>query len=93
MNLQYTTQFKKDYKKVQKQKKEIEKLKLLIEKLLGETIIEDKYKDHNLTGKWKNYRECHITPDWLLIYKKTADTLILVRTGSHPNYLKCNIVP
>lgn len=88
MNIQYTTQFKKDYKKVQKQNKDIEKLKLLIEKLLIETKLEEQYKDHNLTGKWNNYRECHITPDWLLIYKKTADTLILVRTGSHSELFK-----
>jgi mRNA interferase YafQ len=83
LNIQYTSQFKKDYKKVQKQNKDSEKLKLVIEKLLSETTLEDQYKDHNLTGKWKNYRECHISPDWLLIYKKTADSLILVRTGSH----------
>ena len=88
MNIQYTTQFKKDYKKVQKQNKDVEKLKLIIEKLLGETNLEEHFKDHNLTGKWKNYRECHITPDWLLIYKKTADTLILLRTGSHPELFK-----
>ena len=88
MKIQYTTQFKKDYKKVQKQNKDFEKLKLLIEKLLGGTKLEEHFKDHNLTGKWKNYRECHITPDWLLIYKKTADTLILVRTGSHSELFK-----
>ena len=88
MNIQYTTQFKKDYKKVQKQNKEFEKLKLVIGKLLSQTNLEEQYKDHNLTGKWKNYRECHITPDWLLIYKKTAETLILVRTGSHSDLFK-----
>ena len=88
MNIQYTTQFKKDYKKVQKQNKEIEKLKFLIEKILSETTLDEQYKDHNLTGKWKNYRECHITPDWLLIYKKTAELLILVRTGSHSELFK-----
>ena len=88
MNIQYTTQFKKDYKKVQKQNKDVEKLKLIIEKLLGETKLEEHFIDHNLTGKWKNYRECHITPDWLIIYKKTADILILVRTGSHSELFK-----
>jgi mRNA interferase YafQ len=88
LNIQYTAQFKKDYKKIQKQNKDSEKLKLVIEKLLSETTLEHHYKDHNLTGKWKKYRECHITPDWLLIYKKTADTLILVRTGSHSELFK-----
>jgi len=88
LNIQYTTQFKKDYKKIQKQSKDIEKLKLLIEIILSETTLQEHFKDHNLTGKWKNYRECHIAPDWLLIYKKTADTLILVRTGSHSELFK-----
>ena len=88
MKIQYTTQFKKDYKKVQKQNKDIEKLKLIIEKLLSEYVLDEHFKDHNLTGKWKNYRECHITPDWLLIYKKISETLILVRTGSHAELFK-----
>ena len=88
MNIQYTSQFKKDYKKVQKQNKDSEKLKLVIEKLLNETTLEQQYKDHNLSGKWKIYLECHIAPDWLLIYKKTADSLILVRTGSHSELFK-----
>ena len=88
MNIQYTTQFKKDYKKVQKQGKDIEKLKVLIEKLLNQSILDEQYKDHNLTGKWNNYRECHIRPDWLLIYKKTSESLILVRTGSHSELFK-----
>ncbi len=88
MNIKYTTQFKKDYKKAQKQNKDIEKLKLIIDILLSENVLDEQYKDHNLTGKWNNYRECHITPDWLLIYKKTADTLFLVRTGSHSDLFK-----
>ena len=88
MNIKYTTQFKRDYKKVQKQNRETEKLKLMIENLLRENALEEQYKDHNLSGRWKNYRECHITPDWLVIYKKTADTLILVRTGSHSELFK-----
>jgi mRNA interferase YafQ len=88
LNIKYTTQFKKDYKKVHKQNKDTEKLKLIIEKLMRENTLDEQYKDHNLSGKWKNYRECHITPDWLLIYHKTADTLILIRTGSHSELFK-----
>ena len=45
--------------------------------------LEAKYKDHSLTGNWKGYRDCHIEPDWLLLYKITATNLFLVRTGSH----------
>lgn len=83
MIIHYTTQFKKDYKRIKKQNKELDKLRILIEKLVAGMQLELKYKDHQLTGEWKGYRDCHIEPDWLLIYKKTSDTLILERTGSH----------
>lgn len=88
MKIKYTSQFKKDYKKIQKQQKDIDKLKVLIEKLSQKQILDELYLDHPLSGKWKTYRECHIAPDWLLIYKITSDTLILVRTGSHANLFK-----
>ena len=62
-------------------KKFIEKKEALAEKL------EDKYKDHGLTGKYEGTRECHISPDWLLIYSKedelSVKVLTLIRTGSH----------
>lgn len=88
MNIKYTSQFKKDYKKIQKQNKNSEKLKILIEELSREKTLDEHYQDHSLSGKWKNYREYHIAPDWLLIYKITSDTLILVRTGSHSELFK-----
>ena len=88
MTIIYTTQFKRDYKKIKKQNKELNKLKLLIEKLIFGEKLEPKYKDHQLTGAFKGYRDCHIEPDWLLIYKKTTDYLILERTGSHSELLK-----
>jgi len=84
----YTTQFKQDYKKIKKQNKELNKLKVLIEKLVSEEQLKPKYKDHQLTGEIKGYRDCHIEPDWLLIYKKTSDALILERTGSHSELFK-----
>ena len=83
MIIVYTTQFKKDYKKVSKQNKELGKLKLLIEKLTTCEKLESKYKDHQLLGYFKGYRDCHIESDWLHIYKITEDKLILDRTGSH----------
>lgn len=88
MTIIYTTQFKQDYKKIKKQNKELNKLKVLIEKLVSEEQLKPKYKDHQLTGEIKGYRDCHIEPDWLLIYKKTSDALILERTGSHSELFK-----
>jgi len=84
----YTTQFKRDYKKIKKQNKELNKLRVLIEKLISGEGLEPKYKDHQLTGEFKGYRDCHIEPDWLLIYKKINDNLILERTGSHSELFK-----
>ena len=88
MKIKYTSQFKKDYKKVQKQNKDINKLRLIIENLLSDQRLDEKYQDHPLSGEWKKFRECHITPDWLLIYKIEDDYLILARTGSHVDLFK-----
>lgn len=75
--------FKKDIKRLQKRGKNLNKLKTVIDKLLDNQELETKYKDHALSGNWKGYRDCHIEPDWLLIYKITETNLFLVRTGSH----------
>ena len=83
MKLTYTSQFKKDFKKVSKQRKDLTKLEYVIETLLSNKKLEFKFKDHPLSGKWKNHRDCHIEPDWLLIYQLNSDSLILERTGSH----------
>ena len=88
MKIHYTTQFKKDYKRIQKQKKDISKLRVVIEKLSTEQLLEPKYKDHQLSGNWEEHRDCHIEPDLLLIYRIASDDLYLERTGSHPNYSK-----
>lgn len=83
MKLIYTSQFKKDFKRVLRQRKDLTKLEYVIETLLSNKKLESKFKDHQLSGKWKNHRDCHIEPDWLLIYQLTIDSLILERTGSH----------
>jgi len=83
LKLIYTSQFKKDFKKVSKQRKDLTKLEYVIETLLSNKKLEFKFKDHSLSGKWKNHRDCHIEPDWLLIYQLNSDSLILERTGSH----------
>ena len=81
----FTTQFKKDIKLAKKQGKDTYKIFEVVEKLANDEVLEAKYKDHCLTGDYKDCRECHIEPDWLLIYKKYESELILmlVRTGSH----------
>ncbi len=83
MKLIYTTQFKKDFKKIKKQQKKLSKLTVVIEKLLSHQKLEQKYKDHSLGGKLSNHRDCHIETDWILIYRVTDYVLILERTGSH----------
>jgi mRNA interferase YafQ len=82
----YTKQFKKDIKKIEKSgKSEIEKLKTVILFLTKGNRLDRKYKDHELIGNFRNRRECHIEPDWLLIYKvdKKEKVIIFERTGSH----------
>ena len=88
MNLIYTTQFKKDFKRVSNQNKDISKLETVIELLLSGNVLDPQYRDHSLTGKWKNHRDSHIEPDWILIYQLTKESLILERTGSHSELFK-----
>lgn len=86
----YHSQFKKDYKLIQKNKYDITLLTDVIEKLAKEEKLEAKYHDHALQGEYKGCRECHIQPDWLLIYEINKRELILylTRTGTHSNLYK-----
>ncbi len=77
------TQFKKDVKLLQKRGKDVEKLKRIIVFLVEGKKLPLKNKDHHLKGTLKDCRECHIEPDWLLIYRIEGSELSLVRTGSH----------
>ena len=81
----WTSQFKKDYKLAIKRGYRIEELDRVITMLANNLILPVKYKDHELSGAWKGFRECHIEPDWLLIYRVINNDLILtlIRTGSH----------
>lgn len=88
MNIRYTTQFKKDYKRVKKQHKDLEKLKTVIGLLSNNQTLDPAYHDHPLSGNWSNHRDCHIEPDWILIYRLTESELILERTGSHSELFK-----
>ncbi|MBQ8459494.1 type II toxin-antitoxin system YafQ family toxin [bacterium] len=85
LEVYYTTKFKKDIKLLKKRGYRIDKLKEVIELLMQQKELSAKYKNHSLNGIYNNYQECHIEPDWLLIYKieKEILTLILTRTGTH----------
>ena len=83
MKLIYESKFKKDFKKAEKQKKDTNVLNDVISCLLEGKILDHKYKDHKLKGKYKNYRECHLAPNWLFIYKIEESSLFLSRIGSH----------
>ena len=80
-----TTQFKKDYKLAVKRGQKIDLLKDIVAALAMGEKLPEKNKDHALTGNWAGHRECHILPDWLLIYRIENDVLVLTlaRTGSH----------
>ena len=85
--IKYTVVFKKNYKKIKKQGKDIEKLKIIISKLANGLELEEKYKNHMLIDnkRYKNCFECHIEPDWLLVYQLLDNeiVLVLIATGSH----------
>ena len=80
-----TNRFKKDIKIAIKRKLDLNELDYVISKLANQEDLEEKYKDHALSGDYKDFRECHIKPDWLLIYSIDDEELelFLIRTGSH----------
>ena len=80
-----TTSFKKDYKPAIKRGQNLALLEAAIEILAMGKPLPQSYKDHELTGRWMGHRECHIQPDWLLIYRIETNMLILTlsRTGTH----------
>lgn len=83
--LKPTTQFKRDLKKAQKQNKNLDLLNKVLQQLADGIPLPEKNRDHALTENYAGCRECHIQPDWLLIYEIAEDTLFLylTRTGSH----------
>lgn len=83
--IRFTTRFKKDVKLISKQGKKLDKLYDIVQKLADKIPLEQKYRDHELHGDYEGFRECHIEPDWLLIYQIDDCEIILFlsRTGSH----------
>lgn len=90
-NIVYTTRFKRNLKKILKQGKDIEKLKPIVDILAAKEILDPKYKEHPLYNdkRYQNCRDCHIEPDWVLIYRYLEKDLVLllVNTGSHSEIL------
>ena len=87
LNIEFTSRFKKDYKTMVKRGIDPKKLEKVLVLLSSEKPLPKSYKDHDLVNSrnYKNMRECHIEPDWLLVYQIIQDTLILklIRTGTH----------
>ncbi len=79
----FTGQFKRDLKRSQKRGLDMDKIKEVIDLLLSETPLQPRHCDHCLVGDWRDHRELHVEPDWLLIYKKDGSKLFLERTGTH----------
>lgn len=84
-DVEFTNKFKKELKIAKKQNKHLNKLYNVIEKLANGETLDIKYRDHELTGKYKGTRECHIEPDWLLVYEIKDEILVLIlyRINSH----------
>ena len=79
----FTNQFNKDLKLSEKRGKDLIKIKAVMFDIICENSLPQKFNDHPLTGNYKNHRECHIEPDWLLIYMYQDDEVKFVRNGTH----------
>ena len=88
--VKFTNQFKKDIKLAKKQNKDLNKLFDAVNILAEGGILEAKYRDHDLSGEYKGTRECHVEPDWLLVYEIQNDVLVLMlyRLGTHSELFK-----
>ena len=83
-----TSQFKSDKKRIKRSGRyDWEKMRSVVKELMNDRPLDEKHRDHNLSGEYEGTRECHVAPDWLLVYDKDGDaktgTLTLIRTGSH----------
>lgn len=79
----YTKSFNRDLDLMEKRGKDLAKLRAVVESLCNRQILDPGRRDHALTGDWVGYRDCHVNPDWLLIYERTDAELRLMRTGTH----------
>ena len=84
----YTRQFGRDVKRLQKRGRDMGKLKAIVRLLLEETPLDPLRRDHKLVGSYQGRRECHLEPDWLLIYKREANAIIFERSGTHADLFR-----
>jgi mRNA interferase YafQ len=84
----YSSQFKKDMQLAQKRGKDLAKIKQLMTLILMKKSLEPKHRDHRLAGSYVGRRECHVEPDWLLIYKPLSGKIIFERTGTHSDLFR-----
>lgn len=82
-SIRRTKQFKKDVRRAEKRGKDFTELKRVIEMLVNGEPLEERHRDHALVGEWVGMRDCHIEPDWLLLYQIDENELVLIRTGTH----------
>lgn len=83
-----TSQFKKDIKRLKKRGKDLDRLGEVIRMLASNTALDEKHRDHALIGRWVGSQDCHVEPDWILIYRNEPDSLFLERSGSHSDLFK-----
>ncbi|WP_159588553.1 type II toxin-antitoxin system YafQ family toxin [Chelativorans xinjiangense] len=83
-----STAFKRDVKVAQKRGKDLAALRMLLSLLIERKPLPPSYRDHPLKGRWNGYRDAHIEPDWLLIYRIVGNELQLARTGTHSDLFK-----
>ena len=87
LKIKTTIQFEKDLRLMKKRSKNLSKIEVIVDKLSTNVKLPIKNKDHKLVN-YNDYRECHIEPDWLLIYYKDIKELNLIRTGTHSDLFK-----
>jgi mRNA interferase YafQ len=83
LTIRQATHFRRDVKRLRRQRVDLAKLQAVVVTLAAQETLDEKYRDHALVGNWRGFRECHIQPDWLLIYRMVGEELQLARTGSH----------
>jgi mRNA interferase YafQ len=85
LTLQESTRFRRDLRRMKRRGKDLAPVQDVVRRLVADQPLPERHRDHPLVGNWSGYRECHIEPDWLLIYKidREEETFTLVRTGTH----------
>ena len=84
----FTTRFKRDVKRQNKRNKPLEKLAQLIDEICENGDAPEEFRPHNLSGNWSGYRECHLEPDWLVIFIVQPEVVTFYRTGTHSDLFR-----